>query len=367
MGRHRIEPGFSSRRRGIPNVADELFVSTFNDHPGLDVNLAAQGQQRIPRTNRRHLDLVPQVVALAVGTQPHRIDHEEPRLAGFSHGAHHALDIVEEPGIGIVTSPGAQAEGGTAGEDGAADGIGGPRGLRDAVVLDHEQHRDTPHRGQIEAFVGQTLAERAVADDAGHDGAAVAHLLREREPRSNRGHAGLDAVAVKMSMDEVLAAAEPAAHAELPAHDFRDETVEISRVGEEMTVVAMVRQHDVVWIVQRAYRGHLTELLPEAGMNRSRQQTLREKLQQEQFGAPNQVAKRVERRGFQRQARLSIIIPVNSGQTRFGDSKRTLKFTRTHIGIGRRGRVGSMNHVRDLARRAVSRVPGYLALVISPV
>ena len=126
----------------------------------------------------------------------------------------------------------------------------------------------------------------------GDDARSAAHPSRQRESGADGRHPALHAVAVEMPEGEVLAAADAAAHAGLAAHDLGDEPVELARVGQEMPVIPMIRQHHIVGIVERAHDRHLAELLAEAGVRGARDRPLAEQLEQQLLGAPNQIAER---------------------------------------------------------------------------
>ena len=130
----------------------------------------------------------------------------------------------------------------------AANRFDGRGGLRDAVVLHHEKHRELPNGGQIQALIQQSLAERAIADDRGDDRSAVAALHGQAMADADGGHAALHAVAVEIAKGEVLAAADAAADAGLSSHNLCEQPDESPGVSQEMAVVAMIRKHDVAGI-----------------------------------------------------------------------------------------------------------------------
>ena len=205
-------------------------------------------------------------------------------------------------------------EGRAARFDAAADRVPGVRRLRDAVVLDDDQQRRTPHRREVHALVQQPLAERAVADDAATMRAIASQLAREREPGGDAGHAALHAIAVEVPEGHVLAAAAAAADACLASHDLGDQADEIARIGEKVTVVAVVGQHGVVRMVQRPDDRQRRQLLPETGVRGSRDEAARELIEQQLLGEANQVAEGVQALGIESDARFAMAVPREAWQ-----------------------------------------------------
>ena len=95
--------------------------------------------------------------------------------------------------------------------------------------------------GNIKAFINQPLAESAVAYEDCDNPAAIALLPCPSESRSDRSHAGLHAITVKMAVSQMLASADSPAHTPLAAHDFGDQPGEIARISKKMPVIPVIR------------------------------------------------------------------------------------------------------------------------------
>ena len=146
----------------------------------------------------------------------------------------------------VAEAPGIEPECGTARLDVAAHGVTCIGGLRDAVVLHDDQQRRAPGRRQVHRFIHQALAQCSIPDDRCHDSITGAQLVRQRHAGADAHHPALHAVAVEVPVGEVLAAAPSTTNTCLASHDLRYQAEEISRVGEEMPVVAVVGENDVV-------------------------------------------------------------------------------------------------------------------------
>ena len=113
--------------------------------------------------------------------------------------------------------------------------------------------------------------------------------MRQRHAGADAHHAALHAVAVEVPVGEVLAAAPSTAYAGLAPHDLGHQAEEISGVGEEMPVVAVIGENDIVGIVERAHDCHRGQFLAEAGVGRARHESARELIEDQLLGQPDQV------------------------------------------------------------------------------
>ena len=88
------------------------------------------------------------------------------------------------------------------------------------IVLAHEQHRQFPERGKIQALVKLAFGDRAVAEEAGRHDALAAHVVGERKSDRQRQSAaddGIAAVEIGRPIEQMHGAAATAAAAFLLA------------------------------------------------------------------------------------------------------------------------------------------------------
>lgn len=82
-----------------------------------------------------------------------------------------------------------------------------------AIVLAHEQHRELPQGGEIEAFVELAFGDRALAEEAGSDSRLAAQTIGQGKTDGQRQSASDDriaAVEVRIAAEQVHRAAPPA-------------------------------------------------------------------------------------------------------------------------------------------------------------
>ena len=246
--------------------------------------------------------------------QPAGVDHQHARPLAVTHGLHDAVNRLAEVGTRIIQAPRAQAEGGAAALDRAAQGVAGVGGLGNAVVLDHEEHGRLPDRGQVHALVQQAFAEGAVAHHDGHHAAATLLAPMQRQSGANGCHARLYAVTVEVAKGHVLAAAIAAADAGFAPHDLGNQAHEVTCISHEMAMVAVVGQHHVVRFLHGAHNGHLAELLTQAGVGSARQQALAEQIEDQLFGDAQQVAIGVQTGLVEADERFAVGVALKAGE-----------------------------------------------------
>jgi len=109
-------------------------------------------------------------------------------------------------------------------------------------------------------------------------------------------------------------------------------------------MVAVVRKDGVVGIVERPDHAHLTELLADARVRRSREQATAEQIEERFLGEPDQVAIGVEPLGLQGDQGLTVGVPLES-----------LEGYRAFVAIAANGSCSSGDDVdRCLARDSVA-------------
>ena len=140
------------------------------------------------------------------------------------------------------------------------------RRLRDAVVFDHKQHRQTPEGGEVHRLVEQPLAEGSVANHDRDDGIAATKAARQCKPACDGGHAALHAIRMEFAGRHVLAAAAAAAKRALPAGQLGKEARRVAAKAQQVAMIAVIGQN-VVLGKKRADHRHLAEFLAEAGMD----------------------------------------------------------------------------------------------------
>ena len=313
-----VRDSFRRRIGGRADLFDELGVARLDRRAGIVGKAPAHRRQRVARADRGDDGFVAQVVAL--GMRPHaaRVDDQEAGALRVAHALHRRRNLFEEIGRGVIDAPGPQAEGGTACLDVAAEVLVRLGGLRNAVVFNNNQKRRRPDRGEVHGFVQQALAEGAVADHRGDDAAAAAQFARQRQADADAGHAALHAIRMKMSPDQMLAAAAAAASAGFASHDLGDETDEFAGIGKEMAVVTVIGECSIVRMGQRPDHRHGADFLAQAGMRGAGYQAARKLVEHQEFAGADQMAIGVE--VFRRRAddRLAVCIARKSGYREAG-------------------------------------------------
>jgi hypothetical protein len=81
----------------------------------------------------------------------------------------------------------------------------GGRELGPAVVLAHQQQRQLPQRGQVQALVQHAFGHRAVAEEADGHAAGAQHLVRQRAAQRDRDAGADDAIGTQDAQAQVSA------------------------------------------------------------------------------------------------------------------------------------------------------------------
>ena len=125
-------------------------------------------------------------VAVRLGLEQHGAARRADGGDGVGHGLDHRVDVLAVDDAAVHRVGGAPRR-----------QVGDRRGAVEAavlgvdVVLDDEQHRQLPGRGQVEPFVEGADVRRAVAEDRHGDVVAAEHLGGVRRPGCDRD-AGAD-------------------------------------------------------------------------------------------------------------------------------------------------------------------------------
>ena len=195
------------------------------------------------------------VLAVAVG---HGLDQRRSLAgAGAVHRlAQHQIDL--DAVVAVHGDAGDLVGRGPVRDLGDRGGVAVGRGEGVLVVLADEDHRQLPHRRQVERFVEDALVGRAVAEE-GHG-----HPVRALEPGGKPGAGGErhgradDAVGahdVELHVGDVHGAAEALAVAGLAPHQLRHHAVDAGALGDAVAVAAVVGGDDVVVAQGRADAG----------------------------------------------------------------------------------------------------------------
>ena len=134
--------------------------------------------------------------------------------------------------------------------------VGG--GERVLVVLADEDHRQLPHRSQVERFVEDALVGGAVAEEGDRHLVSPLQLGGEAGAGGERHGRAYDAVRahdVELHVGDVHGAAEALAIAGLAAHQLRHHAVDARTLGDAVAVAAVVGGDDVVVAQRRADAG----------------------------------------------------------------------------------------------------------------
>ena len=110
------------------------------------------------------------------------------------------------------------------------------------IVLAHEQHRQCPQRGEIEALVKLAFGDGALAEEAGGDDVLAAHVIGERKPDRQRQSAaddGVAAIEIGGAIEQVHGAAASAAAAFLLAVHLGERRRHRHAAHERMAVLAI--------------------------------------------------------------------------------------------------------------------------------
>ena len=119
------------------------------------------------------------------------------------------------------------------------------RALGVVIVLQDDQQRQLPLRGDVQRLVDRSLAERAVADEHHGDRVASRGASPPAPARPRPARSPLDAVAENTPLRKGAGCRHGRRRPPLLAHHLRDQALDIARPGQEMAVAAMVRENDV--------------------------------------------------------------------------------------------------------------------------
>jgi len=162
----------------------------------------------------------------------------------------HGVEIVAVAGV-----PGHVVAGGALRERQAGRGALLARAHRVAVVLDDEDHRQVPERGEVERLVHGALVDGAVAHERKAGALAAEVFQAEREAGPERDLAADDAVAtpeIARWIEKMHGTALALGTAGDPAVELGHEGIEVHAHGNGVAVVAIRRDHLVVLLHHRA-------------------------------------------------------------------------------------------------------------------
>ena len=278
---------------GVVNLLDQRFCLVFDDLPEMAGEQAARVEKRVPLADGLDFGGLPHVVAFAVRTETGGANHQHGRLTLMANSLNEIIDGREERRGAVIETGNREAEGFTPGWNASAQSSGGGRGLGDGVVLDDKQDRQLPDGGKVHAFVKQAFAKGAITDDAGHDAVLAAEFPGHRQSDSDGSHAGLDAIAVKVTIGEMLATANAAGHTALAAHDLGNQSQAITGVSEKVAMIAMVRKHRIAFVAESANHRHLTDFLADTRMGSTGKMSFGEQPEEEALHGANQVSEAI--------------------------------------------------------------------------
>ena len=142
----------------------------------------------------------------------------------------------------------------------------------------------------------------------------------------------LHTVAVEVLPRQMLAAAVTAANTGFASHDLGDQAEKVARISQKVTVVAMVRQHGVLGVVQRTHHRDGRDLLAQAGVRGTRDESTRELIENELLGQTNQVAVGVQTLRIQADARPAVVVACEPGNGQRAGSRRRMEIRLNGLG-----------------------------------
>ena len=178
----------------------------------------------------------------------HRIDHRQHVVAIDRLAGHPVADrAIRQPRAGVLLDDG--------------------RRQAPLVVLDDEDHRQLPDRGEVQRFVEVALARRAFSGEGRRHARLAAQLIREGQPVGHRQHRAQvadhpdDVVREDAEMERAVAAAGEAAVA---AQQLAEERQQIQPAGGEDPQIPVHREDGIVR-PQGGGDADRDGLLPDAG------------------------------------------------------------------------------------------------------
>ncbi len=116
------------------------------------------------------------------------------------------------------------------------------------VVLAEEDHRQLPHRGEVDRFVERALGHRAVAEERHRDTAVGSELGRRRCSHRDRQAGGDDPVGAEDAdarIGDVHRTPAPAVRALVLGHQLGEHPERVETLGDAVAVAAMGRRDHV--------------------------------------------------------------------------------------------------------------------------
>src|SRR6185295_6210930 len=182
------------------------------------------------------------------------------------HRGVHRLHVLPVHALGV------HAHRAGAGQDLATDRLGARGVLAVEVVLAHVDDRQLPERGHVHGLVEQALPERAVAEEAHRDLAALAHLGGQRGAGGEARGAAHDRVGAKIArlgIGDVHGPALAAAVPRLLAQQLGEHPAHRGALGQAVAVAA-VRAGDVIVPLERLADPDRDRLLADVEMGQAR-------------------------------------------------------------------------------------------------
>ena len=170
------------------------------------------------------------------------------------------------------------------------------RRLRVVVVLDDEEHRQLPERGDVERLVRDALAQRAVPEEDGRHRARPLALLGEGDTGRDRDDAPEHAVRVEVALAQVLAAALAAADARRLPHHLAQEPERVVREREVVPVAAVVGEDRVDLGIEVVDQADGVRLLADVRVRRPDELSEREEVEERLLEAADEEHPLVEGR-----------------------------------------------------------------------